>query len=183
MEEKEWVDFKEVKQAVSMQMVLDRYKITGLKKVGDELRGPCPIHKGAGQSRHFCASLTKNAFQCFASDCKARGNVLDFVAAIENCTVRDAALKLKEWFMTGDSETSPAEVLPDKIKPGIYEHFKGNSYMVLGVALHSESNEALVIYRALYGDYLLSARPLGMFTETIARGEYSGPRFKLIKEL
>ncbi|MBA3439209.1 MAG: hypothetical protein H0T92_05005 [Pyrinomonadaceae bacterium] len=101
MEEKEWVDFKEIKAAVSMQMVLDHYQISGLKKTGDELRGPCPIHKGAPSSRHFCASIPKNAFKCFAADCKARGNVLDFVAAMENCTVRDAALKLKTIFLDG----------------------------------------------------------------------------------
>ena len=101
MAEGEWVDFKALKQTISMQMVLDHYKVPGLKRVGDELRGPCPIHKGASQSRHFCVSLTKNAFKCFAQSCKARGNILDFVAAMENCSVRDSALKLKTIFLDG----------------------------------------------------------------------------------
>ena len=101
MAEGEWVDFKALKQTISMQMVLDHYKVQGLKRVGDELRGPCPIHKGATTSRHFSVSLTKNAFKCFAQSCKARGNVLDFVAAMEHCTVRDAALKLKTIFLHG----------------------------------------------------------------------------------
>ena len=43
-------------------------------------------------------SVTKNCFQCFAGSCGAKGNVLDFVAALEQCSVRDAALKLQDWF-------------------------------------------------------------------------------------
>jgi DNA primase len=97
--QKDWVDFKAIKQAVSMQAVLDRYGINWLRKNKDELRGRCPIHKGDGE-RSFHVSTAKNAFQCFS--CKARGNVLDFVAAMEKCSVRDAALKLKDWFKVGE---------------------------------------------------------------------------------
>src|SRR6184192_2832406 len=105
---KEWVDFKAVKAAVDMQMVLDHYGIKGLTKSGDELRGVCPIHKGSPRSKNFTVNIRKNAFNCFSKDCKARGNVLDFVAAMERCEIRDAALKLAEWFKVGESE-SPSE--------------------------------------------------------------------------
>ncbi|QOR40152.1 DUF1653 domain-containing protein [Billgrantia diversa] len=65
--------------------------------------------------------------------------------------------------------------------PGIYSHYKGNRYEVLGVAHHSETEELLVVYRALYGDYGLWVRPLEMFTETVeVRGE-PVPRFDLEK--
>ena len=90
-----WVDFKAIKAAVTMEMVLGRYGVNWLRKKDDELRGRCPIHQGEGQST-FHVSLTKNVFNCFS--CKARGNVLDFVAAMEKCSVRDAGLKLTEWF-------------------------------------------------------------------------------------
>jgi DNA primase len=102
-----FVDFRAVKAVVSMQMVLDRYGVNWLRKNGDELRGRCPIHKGEGTDT-FHTNLTKNAFQCFS--CKARGNVLDFVDAIEQCTVRDAAVKLADWFSVGASnvENPPA---------------------------------------------------------------------------
>jgi DNA primase len=93
--ENNWVDFRLVKSTVTMAMALDHYQINWLRRSGDELRGRCPIHQGEGQDT-FHASLTKNAFQCFS--CKAHGNVLDFVAAMEQCTVRDAALKLQQWF-------------------------------------------------------------------------------------
>ena len=66
-------------------------------------------------------------------------------------------------------------------KPGIYRHYKGQYYEVLGVARHSETEESLVIYRALYGDYGLWARPLAMFCETVTREGESCPRFALEK--
>ncbi|MCA1769562.1 MAG: DUF1653 domain-containing protein [Halomonas sp.] len=65
--------------------------------------------------------------------------------------------------------------------PGIYAHYKGNRYEVLGVAHHSETEEPLVVYRALYGEYGLWVRPLDNFTELAeVRGE-PVPRFKLEK--
>lgn len=183
---KEWVDFKAVKAAVTMQMVLDHYGITGLKQSGDELRGACPIHKGAAGSRQFTVNLTKNAFQCFFDGCKERGNVLDFVAKIEGCSVRDAALKLTEWFEVGENDSMPVEPTSnalDQVRRGIYLHFKGNKYLVTDVAVHSETGEELVIYRPLYGDYQLMARPKAMFFEEVERDGYSGPRFKLLTEM
>jgi DNA primase len=92
----EWVDFRAVKQAVTMRMVLDYYQIK-LKGSRDELRGRCPIHKGEGADA-FHVNVEKNCFQCFAGSCKKRGNVLDFVVAMEGCSVREAALKLQRWF-------------------------------------------------------------------------------------
>ena len=52
-----------------------------------------------------------------------------------------------------------------KIQPGHYTHFKGKNYEVLGVARHSETEEALVVYRQLYGDFALWVRPGAMFEE------------------
>jgi hypothetical protein len=50
---------------------------------------------------------------------------------------------------------------------GIYRHYKGQRYRVLGTAHHSETLEPLVVYRALYGDHGLWVRPAAMFSETI----------------
>jgi len=51
--------------------------------------------------------------------------------------------------------------------PGIYRHYKGQRYRVLGTANHSETMEPLVVYQALYGEYGLWVRPAAMFVETI----------------
>src|ERR1035441_8591047 len=102
--ETSWVDFKAIKEAVTLGQVLDRYGVK-LKRIGKELCGPCPIHQGDG-TRSFHANTEKNAFHCFS--CQAKGNVLDFVAAMEKCSVRDAALKLKDWFPVSGSGSIPA---------------------------------------------------------------------------
>lgn len=100
-----WVDFKAVKTAVPIAAVLQRYGIQGLKQLGAELRGRCPIHQGDGTDA-FHVNTEKNAFQCFS--CQAKGNVLDFVAAMEKCSVRDAGLKLQEWFGIADGRLTQA---------------------------------------------------------------------------
>jgi hypothetical protein len=62
---------------------------------------------------------------------------------------------------------------------GIYRHYKGQRYRVLGTARHSETLEPLVVYQALYGEHGLWVRPLAMFCETIERDGASIARFAL----
>ena len=101
-----WVDFRAVKAAVPLKSVLEKYGVTWLQGRGDELRGRCPIHNGES-SDSFHVNLAKNCFQCFV--CKARGNVLDFCAAMEKCSVRDAALKLQNWFTIGPTTVAVSQ--------------------------------------------------------------------------
>lgn len=54
-----------------------------------------------------------------------------------------------------------------QIKPGRYRHYKGNFYEVIGLARHTETEEQLVVYRALYGDNELWVRPAAMFMEKV----------------
>ena len=64
-----------------------------------------------------------------------------------------------------------------ELKPGRYRHFKGKENELIGTALHSETMEEMVVYRALYGDCGLWVRPAVMWTEEIDRDGYRGPRF------
>lgn len=66
----------------------------------------------------------------------------------------------------------------DIVIHGIYQHYKGDYYIVEDLAHHTENNEELVIYRGLYEDAPLWARPKSMFLEEIAPGQ---PRFTLQK--
>jgi hypothetical protein len=64
------------------------------------------------------------------------------------------------------------------LKSGLYRHYKGKHYEVIGVAKHSETLETLVVYRPLYGEQGLWVRPFEMFVEIlpngVARFEYCG---------
>ena len=55
----------------------------------------------------------------------------------------------------------------EEIKSGKYRHYKGNEYEVIGVARHSETDEPMVVYRALYGDMGLWVRPAKMWNEMV----------------
>lgn len=68
------------------------------------------------------------------------------------------------------------------MKPGIYRHFKGNLYRVIGVARHSETLEDMVVYQALYGEGGLWVRPAGMWNEIVQHNGVPTPRFTLIEE-
>ena len=68
-----------------------------------------------------------------------------------------------------------------EIKPGKYRHFKGNEYEVLGTARHSETEEELVVYRALYGEGGLWVRPVSMWNEPIERDGQTFRRFTPIE--
>ena len=103
-----YVDFKTVKAAVSMSQIIDHYGLTErFKRHGDSLSGPCPLHDGQNPTQ-FRVSLTKNCWNCFGT-CKGGGNALDFVARKEAVTVREAALKISEWFNLPLGEKPGAE--------------------------------------------------------------------------
>ena len=99
----EWVDFKSIKGKVSMETVLWHYDVR-LRRVGaNEFRGKCPLptHSSTSSNDSFSVSFTRNAWSCQSASCIAArsgrvgGNVFDFVAEMERCSIREAALHLQ----------------------------------------------------------------------------------------
>lgn len=66
------------------------------------------------------------------------------------------------------------------MKNGRYQHYKGNDYIVVGVARHSETEEELVVYRQDYGERGLWVRPKAMFLEMVELDGQQVPRFRFI---
>ena len=169
-----------IKAVVTMQMALDRYDVT-LKKSGQALRGKCPIHRGSND-KHFTANISKNVFKCFFAQCGAHGNVLDFVAAMEQCSVREAAIRLSDWFRIGESGKSSRETNKienqSSVSSGIYEDKDGKLYEVIGTAIDTEDDNVRLVYRELFGDYHLRSGPLQMVTSTRGAAQ---PLLNLVK--
>ena len=101
----QWVDFAAIKGSVAIEQVLQHYRVR-LKRVRkDYLRGRCPLPThGSAQSREsFGVDTSKDVWACHsASCCQARrgqvgGNILDLVAGMEACSIREAALRLRAW--------------------------------------------------------------------------------------
>src|ERR1043165_229357 len=88
-----WVDFAAIKQQVALRVVLGQYQVPLRRSGRDQYRGICPIHRGEGRDA-FHVNLSQNVFHCFS--CGAGGSVLDFVAAMEGCSLRQAAVRLQQ---------------------------------------------------------------------------------------
>ena len=110
-----WVNYRAVKAAVSIEMALANYGIQLHRLDGTYLRGRCPLpaHTSRGSRESFIVNTTKNAWACHSASCvtarggRLGGNVLDFVAAMEGCPVREAALKLQEGFLVTVAAPEP----------------------------------------------------------------------------
>jgi len=112
-----WVDYRELKQRVSIKEILDHYGLlSSMRQKKDELMGFCPFHKESKPSFH--ASLTKNAFQCFG--CKAKGNILDFVCQKEGVELREAGILISQWFDIGNEPKAAPEGKEER-KKGVGE--------------------------------------------------------------
>lgn len=80
------------------------------------------------------------------------------------------------------TDLPPLSAAAQTFRPGIYRHYKGGVYRATAVARHSEDPaQELVVYESLEkgGTWV---RPLGMFLEDVAVGEYQGPRFTWLRE-
>jgi DNA primase len=161
---KGFVPFAEVKRAVSLEAIMERYELlASLTRKGMNLAGPCPFCKGSS-GRQFQVNLVKNAWYCFG--CKEGGNILDFVAKKEEVSIRTAALKLDSWFELGlvakekpqaEASAAPAETPAASLEapPAVRELPTENPPLAFTLKTLDPHHESLA--------------PLGLGTETIER--------------
>src|ERR1700686_5248044 len=96
-----FVDFKQIKQQVSMEAALGRYNVRLHRVNQHSIRGACPLpsHSSEKSKESFIVQTDKNIWVCQSSSCvagrsgKKGGNVLDLISLIEHCSIRDAAVK------------------------------------------------------------------------------------------
>jgi DNA primase len=88
-----WLDFKSIKRTVRLESVLRHYRVELRPSGKYQYRGCCPIHHGDGRDA-FHVDLARDVFHCFS--CDAGGTVLDFVAAMEGCSLFEAARRIQE---------------------------------------------------------------------------------------
>lgn len=111
-----WIEFAAIKRMTPLAAVLEHYRIHELRRSGrDQLRGRCPLHGGEGQET-FHVNTAEQVFHCFS--CGAGGSVLDLVAKIEGCGLREAAQKLFLWRSVTDN-VAPRQktTVTKKMKP------------------------------------------------------------------
>ncbi len=121
-----WVDYRAVKANVSMEMALATYGIHLHRLDRVYLRGRCPLptHQSRTSVQSFIVNIEKNAWACHSESCVAQrggrigGNVLDFIAWMESCSIRDAALRVREWFALSAVESPFAPVSTRAIATG-----------------------------------------------------------------
>lgn len=115
------VSFKQIKVDIAIELVLQRYGVH-LRRIPRELRGPCPLptHTSRRSRDSFSVNPARNVWSCRSQSCmqarggRAGGNILDFVALMEGCSVRDAALRLQDWSgAMPPRSTLPTEVTAD----------------------------------------------------------------------
>jgi DNA primase len=160
------VDFHVIKQSVSIEMVLSRYGITLRKVNQNSLRGQCPLptHNAEKSSPSFSVNLQKNAWACLSRSCiaarrgKRGGNQLDLVSWMEGgCSVREAALKLAEWFnVSSDARgTSPpaSKAVPADASPQLAAEEKEEREVTDSGVLESVNTPLTFVLKSVTADH------------------------------
>ena len=126
-----FIDFRIVKQRISIEQVLGHYGIRLRRLNQKSLRGFCPLptHSSEKSRESFGVAVDKNVWACQSASCasarqgKKGGNILDFVAIMESCSIRDAAQRLEEWFLC--SSVPPDAAGCDETKTMVAERGEG----------------------------------------------------------
>jgi DNA primase len=166
-------DFRHIKEHVSIEQVLSRYGVK-LRSAGPgNLRGRCPLptHTSRVSTASFSVNLTRNVWSCQSASCIAArggqigGNVLDLVVALERCSIREAGVRLADWFGTYRSNPMPT---PIAARPNPSETINAESNPPLTFVL--QNIDPWHPYLAQRGIHIDTAKTFGV-------GLYSGDGF------
>jgi DNA primase len=130
-EKRPFLDFKEIKQRVTIADVLPRYQVNLVRVNQTSLKGTCPLPShSSGSKNTFFVNVTKSVWYCHSESCKknghrAGGNVIDFVSAMEQCSAYAAAKRIDEMFPGGNGHgaknTSDTECNARNARHGPYD--------------------------------------------------------------
>ena len=118
-ENRPFLDFKEIKQRVTIADVLPRYQVNLVRVNQTTLKGNCPLPShSSGSKNTFFINVAKSVWYCHSDSCKkngnrAGGNVIDFVAAMEQCSAYVAAKRIDEMFPAGNGKKAIAVPVTD----------------------------------------------------------------------
>src|ERR1035438_7515334 len=118
-ENRPFLDFKEIKQRVSIADILARYQVNLVRVNQTSLKGNCPLPShSSGSKNTFFVNVAKSVWYCHSDSCKkngqrAGGNVIDFVAAMEQCSAYAAAKRIDELFPAGSGGKAKAAPVAD----------------------------------------------------------------------
>jgi hypothetical protein len=101
------VDFDRVRSLVPITSLLAHCSVLdNMKRVGGQLRGPCPIHDGSNEQQ-FVVNVRSNTWYCFG-DCERGGGTLELVSARERVSIPRAAELIAQWFSLNLSPSNNA---------------------------------------------------------------------------
>lgn len=114
----DYVDFKAIKAEVSVEDVALRYGVSLKRSNGSHERGKCPLptHPAGDDAKSFSINTAKQVWICHSTACakgrrgKKGGDVIELVAVMENCSLREAGLKLAAWYNIGTKMDTKADV-------------------------------------------------------------------------
>ena len=122
-----WVDFKQINATVGVEQVLAHYGVRLRPIDHTEWRGRCPLpmHASSRSRDSFTVNLARNVWSCHSHSCRqarggrSGGNILDLVALMDGCSIRDAALRLQRWcgVLPPRTVTPSADTRPDPNPP------------------------------------------------------------------
>ncbi len=128
--------------------------------------------------------------RCWADDAELYGALPEGSSPLRAFTSNEKAILMARCSRYWDTRFYPDNFGKNHgwgfvARQGLYRHYKGNLYLVHGVAKHSETGERLVVYRPLYGSFELMIRPEVMFVQEVDSAEhrYKGPRFQFVSEM